>query len=112
MLENANFNAHEKEKTEIPQQEEEKLDEDAEDDKRMIYRLEKEIKLKEEEKSKKFSRMPITRASSKKLTQIKKLGGDSNALRESQRSKKGAKGAPKKEEKKKEKPKDADENEE
>ena len=87
------------------------MDEDAEDDKRMVMKLEKEIKKKEEEKSKKFSRMPITRASAKKLTQIKKGGADGNALRENQRSKKGGKGEPKKEQKKKEKPKDEDEKE-
>jgi len=67
--------------------EEEEKDEKAEEDFRMNVKLEKHLKMKELEKSKKYSTMPLKIASSKKLNQIKNAGADAKALKENQKSK-------------------------
>ena len=81
--------------------------EEMDDEKRMIIRLEEQIKQAEIDKARSVNTVPLMRASAKKMTQIKKGGADAKSLKEHQK-KKGA--SPKKEEKKA-KPKAAEEGE-
>jgi hypothetical protein len=85
----------------------EALKNERDEEKTWLNQIEKEKKLKEDVNAKKYNTIPLLRISAKKLTQIKKGGGNEKALKDNQfKNTKRVKKVDKKEKKEKKKDKD------